>query len=58
MLQRAFLADLDRERLKSTRNATADANPDAKDGSVRIGGALILGCPAACTAADCDSRAM
>jgi KDO2-lipid IV(A) lauroyltransferase len=30
MLQRVFVADLDRERLKSTRNGTADANPDAK----------------------------
>ena len=30
MLQRVFVADLDRERLKSTRTGTADANPDAE----------------------------
>jgi phosphatidylinositol dimannoside acyltransferase len=30
MLQRVFVADLDRERLKSTRIGTADANPDTK----------------------------
>lgn len=29
MLQRVFVADLDEERLKSTRNGTADANPDS-----------------------------
>jgi lauroyl/myristoyl acyltransferase len=28
MLQRVFVADLDQERLKSTRNGTAHANPD------------------------------
>ena len=33
MLQRVFVADLDRERLKSTRKAAADANPDAKANS-------------------------
>jgi phosphatidylinositol dimannoside acyltransferase len=30
MLQRVFVADLDRERLKSARTGTADANPDAE----------------------------
>lgn len=47
MLQRVFVTDLDEERPKSTRNGTADANPDSCGSTSR---ALPPGCPAACAA--------